>query len=116
MTMERRNLQLKKGDKVKVLRGQFKKQENLVEKVDLKQEKVYVTGVELVKKDGSKSAYPLNVSNLMITSLELSDKKRKAKLNGKKASKSEEKNAQSNKIASAESKTPAPVKEAEKKN
>ncbi len=87
----RRSIQLKKGDKVKVLRGQFKKKEDLVEKVDLKREKIYVKGVELVKKDGSKVAYPLNASNLMITSLELSDKKRKAKLSGKKTAKAEEK-------------------------
>ncbi len=75
-----RNVQLRKGDKVKVMRGQFRKKEDLVERVDLKREQVYVRGVELVKKDGSKVLYPLRASNLMITSLDLSDKKRKAKL------------------------------------
>ena len=87
-----RNVQVRKGDKVKLLRGQFKNKEDVVEMVDLKKEKVFVKGVELIKKDGTKSAYPLNPSNLMITSLDLSDKKRKAKLNSKSVNKSENKN------------------------
>lgn len=75
-----RNTQLKKGDKVKVLRGQFKGKEAVVDKVELKREKVYLQGIELIKKDGNKIMVPLSPSNLMITSLVLNDKKRKAKL------------------------------------
>jgi len=75
-----RNIMLKKGDKVKILRGQFKKKEVAVDRIDLKREKVYLNEVEFIKKDGSKTPYPLNPSNLMITTLNLSDKKRKAKL------------------------------------
>ncbi|MBU0460164.1 MAG: 50S ribosomal protein L24 [Nanoarchaeota archaeon] len=79
-----RRVQVKKGDKVKVLRGQFKKREGKVEKVNLKQEKVFVTGIELIKKEGAKLTVPLNPTNLMITELNLNDKKRKLKLEGKK--------------------------------
>ncbi|MFH1063470.1 MAG: 50S ribosomal protein L24 [Candidatus Woesearchaeota archaeon] len=78
-----RSFTLVKGDKVKVLRGQFKGRENKVERVDHKELKIYVTGVDRAKKDGSKSMYPLNPTNLMITELELSDKKRKASLERK---------------------------------
>ena len=34
----------------------------------------------MIKKDGSKVQYGINASNLIITDLNLSDKKRKAKL------------------------------------
>jgi len=84
----KRNIQLRKDDKVKILRGNFKKKEATVERVDLKREKVYLGGIETIKKDGSKVAYPLKASNLMIITLNLSDKKRKAKLEGKKEVKS----------------------------
>jgi large subunit ribosomal protein L24 len=73
----KRSLGLKKGDKVKIMRGQFKKISGNVEKIDLKKGKAIVTGIEMTKKDGSKVNYPLNVSNLMITELNLEDKKRK---------------------------------------
>ena len=78
-----RNVQIKKGDKVKILRGQHKKKEGKVERVSLKQEHVYVTGVELIKKEGTKMNVPLSPSNLMITELNLDDKKRKSKLESK---------------------------------
>jgi large subunit ribosomal protein L24 len=80
-----RTITLVKGDKVKILRGQFKKRENKVEKIDIKTTKVIVTGIERTKKDGSKSQYPITPSNLMITELNLEDKKRKTSLNRKSA-------------------------------
>lgn len=64
------------GDKVRVLRGQFKGHEGKVERVDVQNSKVYVNKVEIVKKDGAtKVPYGINASNLMITDME-SDKKR----------------------------------------
>jgi large subunit ribosomal protein L24 len=75
-----RSIQLRKGDKVKILRGQFKKKEGKVDRVNLKQQRVFVVGIETIKKEGSKVPFPLTPSNLMITELELSDKKRKKKL------------------------------------
>ena len=71
-----RNLGLKKGDKVKVLRGQFKKHTGNVERIDLKKTKVYLSGIEITKKDGSKTTHPIEPSNLIITELNLDDKKR----------------------------------------
>ncbi len=72
----KRGIRIRTGDKVKVLRGQFKKKIGKVEKVDTKKLKVYITGIETIKKDGSKALYPIHSSNLMITELNLSDKKR----------------------------------------
>src|SRR3989344_1273139 len=76
----KRNLQIRKGDKIKILRGQFKKRDGKVERVSLKAEKVFVTGIEVIKKDGTKTLFPLAPSNLMIMDLDLGDKKRKQKL------------------------------------
>lgn len=64
------------GDKVKVMRGQFKKTVGKIEKIDTKKAKAYVTGVELIKKDGSKAKYPVHASNLLLLELNLDDKKR----------------------------------------
>jgi len=76
----RRSIPVRKGDKVKVVRGQFKGRENKVERVSPKYGKVYITGIERAKKDGSKSLIPLDPTNLLITELNLDDKKRKATL------------------------------------
>ncbi len=80
-----RQLQVRKGDKVRILRGQFRKKEGKVERVNLKRERVFVHGVELVKHDGTKVLYPLAPSNLLLIDLDLGDKKRKAKLEKRKA-------------------------------
>lgn len=75
-----RHVQVRKNDKVRVLRGQYKMREGKVERVDLKRERIYITGMEVIKKDGSKVMVPLNPSNLMVLDLDLGDKKRKEKL------------------------------------
>jgi large subunit ribosomal protein L24 len=71
-----RSLRVRKGDKVKVISGQHKKKTGKVEKVDLKNFKVTINGIEIIKKDGSKSYYKFHPSNLMITELDTSDKRR----------------------------------------
>ena len=71
-----RSVQAKKGDKVKVMRGQFKGKTGKIESIDLKKSKVLVAGVEILKKDGSKLLYPVNPSNLMIEELNIEDKER----------------------------------------
>ena len=76
----KRNLTVIKGDKVKIMRGQFKGKEGIVEKVDVRNIKILVQGAEMIKKDGSKVNYPISPSNLMITELKLDDEKRKPSL------------------------------------
>lgn len=73
-----RAMQVRKGDKVKVLCGKFRKQEGKVERVELKRERVFVTGMDYTKKNGTKVLVPLRPSNLMIVVLDLADKRRKA--------------------------------------
>lgn len=72
----KRNVGLRKGDKVKVMRGQFRKHEGKVENIDLKKTGVLVSGVEITKKDGTKKLLSLHPSNLLITELNLDDKLR----------------------------------------
>ena len=71
---------MNKGGKVKVVRGQFKKHEGKIDRIDLKKLKVYISGVEVAKKDGTKTTYPFDPSNLMITELSLDDKMRRKML------------------------------------
>ena len=79
----KRNMPTRKGDKVKILRGQFRKKDGKIERVDRKRNKIFVAGIELVKKDGSKALRPIDPSNVMIIELNLDDKKRKAKVERK---------------------------------
>lgn len=76
----RRNITVRKGDKVKVMRGQFSGKTGKIERVNTKKTKVYITGFELTKKDGTKVLLPIHPSNVMIIELDLNDKMRKEKL------------------------------------
>jgi large subunit ribosomal protein L24 len=71
-----RALRVRVGDKVRIMRGQFKKQEGKVEEVNMKYLKVYISKIEHVKRDGSKARYPLQPSNLLLVELDTEDKKR----------------------------------------
>lgn len=72
----RRSMRVRVGDKVTVMTGQFRKKTGKVERVNTEKCKAFITGIETLKKDGSKALYPIHASNLMITELNLSDKKR----------------------------------------
>lgn len=75
-----KNLRVRKGDKVKIVRGQFKGKIGLVDKVSVLRSKIFVVGAELVKKDGGKVNYAIDPSNVIIIDLVLTDKKRLSKL------------------------------------
>lgn len=76
-----RSLRIRAGDKVRVMRGQHKGREGKVESIDVKDGKIFVSKIELVKKDGAtKVPTALTASNLRIVELDTSDKKRMAKL------------------------------------
>lgn len=81
---KKRSFGLRKGDKVKILCGQYKGKTGSVDRIDLRKSKAIITGIEITKKDGSKASYPIHVSNIMISELNLDDKKRKIRLEGKK--------------------------------
>ena len=81
---KKRSMGLRKGDRVKVMRGQFKKHTGKIERINLKRAKIFVEGVSITKKDGSKALYPLHPSNLQIMELNIEDKFRREKLEVKK--------------------------------
>jgi large subunit ribosomal protein L24 len=76
----RRSMAVRKGDTVKVMRGQFKKKSGKIEHVDMKSSRVFIDGIEIVKKEGTKIRIPIHASNIMIMELNLDDKKRSKKL------------------------------------
>lgn len=78
-----KRISVKKGDTVKVARGQFKKKSGKITKVNLKKERVYIENMHLIKRDGTKVFYPIHPSNLIITELLIDDIKRKKKLEKK---------------------------------
>ena len=72
----KRSIGIRKGDKVKIMAGKFRKLEGKIERVDLKKTRVYISGAETTKKDGTKKLLPVHPSNLMVTELALDDKLR----------------------------------------
>ncbi len=71
----RRSLRVRKGDRVKILRGDFKGLEGEVVQVFTKQRRVAVQGASLRKADGTEVPLKIHPSNLVITRL-AEDKRR----------------------------------------
>ena len=71
-----RNIELRKGDKVKIMRGKYKGKSGKINSVKIKMLKVYIEGIQIKKLDGSKAMVPLKPSNLQIIELYADDKKR----------------------------------------
>jgi|SRR3989344_2645675 len=72
-----RNIVLRKNDKVKIMRGQFKGRKEKIIKILTKKSKVLIENIQNNKNDNTKTYYPIDPSNLMIIELDLTDKKRK---------------------------------------
>ncbi len=79
-----RNLEVRKGDTVKIMRGKFKKKQGKVLVCDLKKGKITIDGIQATKKEGTKVPVWFDASNVKIILLEVEDKKRlKKKIEGK---------------------------------
>jgi large subunit ribosomal protein L24 len=76
---EQKNIVARKGDIVKIMKGNFKKKQGKITEIKLKTSKIYVEGIQVKKMDGSKANVPLKAPNLQIIELNLNDKKRKLK-------------------------------------
>jgi len=74
--LKTRSLTVRKNDVVKVLRGEHKKKQGKVIKVDYKKRQVFIEGITRKKTDGTEIPIPFNASNLMIIELDTTDKKR----------------------------------------
>ena len=71
-----RSLPLRTGDKVRVVRGDFKGQEGEVLSVDYGSYKVTIEEVTLSKPDGTATFLPVDPSNLVIIEANLKDDRR----------------------------------------
>lgn len=86
---DRRSLTVRKGDTVRVLRGEYRGTTGKVLEVDTKDRKVTIEGVTLTKADKTQKPRPIDPSNVEITKLDLTDRLRREKLGEKEAPEAE---------------------------
>ena len=72
-----RNLPVRAGDEVVIMRGMFKGHRGKVVRVDLKRMRIYVQGATVKNSRGEDRYYPIHPSNVMIVKLDLSDARRR---------------------------------------
>jgi len=72
-----RSMVVRKGDLVRIMRGQFRDTEAKVTRVDYSKIRVYVDAATTTKADGKEVPVALHPSNLLITKLELDDDRRR---------------------------------------
>ena len=98
----KRNIQIKKGDKIKIMRGEFSGEVGKVLEVNLKKSLIVVEGIQAKKRDGSKVNIKLQPSNLQI--IELSERLKKTQT------------AKKQEVLNPQAKMPNEAKSAEIKN
>jgi large subunit ribosomal protein L24 len=79
-----KNLPIRKGDTIRIQRGDNKGFEGKISRVDLKNYRIYIEGLTREKVDGTNIFLPVHPSKVMIKNLNLNDKKRKAVIERKK--------------------------------
>lgn len=73
----RRNFLVRKGDKVRVIKGNHKKKEGKILRVDSVSYKIFIEKIMRTKSKGDEIFIPIHPSNVMILELDLSDERRK---------------------------------------
>ena len=71
-----RSLVVKKGDLVRIMRGQFRDTEGKVTAVNYKKIRVFLDNATITKADGKEAPVPVHPSNLMLVKLELDDERK----------------------------------------
>ncbi|MGC9148654.1 MAG: 50S ribosomal protein L24 [Sulfolobales archaeon] len=64
-----KRLPVRRGDTVRILRGDWRGHEGKVVEVNLKRSRIYVEGVTIKKADGTPVYYPIHPSKVMIIKL-----------------------------------------------
>lgn len=82
-----RSLPVRRGDTVRVMRGDHRGFEGRVSRVDRKKYRIYIEGLTRERVDGTTVFIPIHPSKVMITKLNLEDKWRKQILERKKRGK-----------------------------
>jgi len=78
-----RSVSIRKGDTVKILRGDFAGIEGKVIETDRRSQRVTVEGVTREKVSGEQTRVPVHVSKITVTSLDMGDRWRSEKLEKK---------------------------------
>ena len=99
----KRNFPIRKGDNVRIMKGEFKGKTGKIDTINLKKMKIVIDGIYRTKKDGTKVSVYFDPSNLQIKELNLEDMKRKKSLE-RKESKKEYKKEDKNKEVKTETK------------
>jgi large subunit ribosomal protein L24 len=84
----KKSIPVRKNDVVVIMRGKFKNKKGKILKVDYKNLKIEIEGIQVKKQDGSKVNVKIHPSNVKIVELYLDDNRR-----FKKISKEKEQNA-----------------------
>ncbi|NHI89489.1 MAG: 50S ribosomal protein L24 [Candidatus Thorarchaeota archaeon] len=71
-----RSLVVKKGDLVRIMRGQFRDTEGKVTEVSYRKGVVYLDNATITKSDGKEANIPIHPSNLLLVKLELNDERK----------------------------------------
>lgn len=74
--MKVRNMRVRKGDTVKIMKGEGIAKTGKVDRVNVEKGRVFVTGFSRKKGNGVEILVPIQPSNLMITELDKTDAKR----------------------------------------
>jgi len=80
---ERRSFRIRVGDTVRIMRGVFKGYEGKVVDVNTERGFIYVEGVTRTDSRGNTVPVPIHASKVMIIKLDLSDERRREKLEAK---------------------------------
>ena len=87
----KRNFPVRKGDNIRIMKGEFKGKTGKIDTINLKKMKIVIEGIYRTKKDGTKVSVYFDPSNLQIKELNLEDIKRKKSLERNGSKKSENK-------------------------
>ena len=77
LNLKKRSVVVKKGDKVRILRGSYKGREGKVVRVSYKTRKIFIEGVTYQNSRGIDKPIPIEPSNALIIELKLDDYRRK---------------------------------------
>ncbi|MFW9799019.1 MAG: 50S ribosomal protein L24, partial [Candidatus Thorarchaeota archaeon] len=72
-----RSMRIKKGDLVRIMRGQFRDTEGKVIAVDYRNIRVHLENATVTRADGKEAQIPMHPSNLMLVKLELDDDRKR---------------------------------------
>lgn len=80
--LKKRSIAVRKGDRVRVMRGKFRKREGKIVRVNLKKSRVFIEGLVVRKQSGKEVLAPIHASNLLVLELEKRTPKKRKKERG----------------------------------